>query len=157
MSCDAVAAVFLYFAAGASAPQGFVTPAVAVAPAAPVSVASEPLFAEIVGRARGLNLVVKDYRTKLAASGQLPDIGALQTQVAELSALDMKGHLTLAERGTDGDLKCILKGISQDLTVKMADLKAATAKDARDKALAEMSYLLVDNVEVILAPPAPPV
>ena len=85
------------------------------------------------------------------------DFSAFGGKIAELSKLDMQGHLTLAERGTDGDLKCILRGISQDLTVKMADLVAASNKTAREGALKEMGYLLRDNVEVILAPPAPPV
>jgi hypothetical protein len=31
----------------------------------------------------------------------------------------MKGHVTLKERGAVDDLKCILRGISQDLTEKL--------------------------------------
>ncbi len=71
--------------------------------------------------------------------------------------MDMKGHLELAKRGTDGDLKCILKGISQDLPKRLADLETADDPSKREAALKEMSYLLIDNVEVITAPPAPPV
>jgi len=77
--------------------------------------------------------------------------------VGELAALDMKGHLELAQRGVDGDLKCILKGISQDLGVKLRDLGQAASGAAQDQALRDMAYLLNDNVEVITAPPAPPV
>lgn len=153
MSCDAAAALFLFFASATPGAAPALTPAVA---AAPQSVATEPLFADIVLRARGLETEVKDYRARLA-SEQLTDFTSFRGKVAELAALDMEGHLALAKRGTDGDLKCILKGISQDLGVKMADLVAAADKSARDKALKEMSYLLRDNVEVILAPPAPPV
>jgi len=65
----------------------------------------------------------------------------------------MKGHLTLAERGTDGDLKCILKGISQDLPVKLEAMQDAKDEAARKEALTDMSYLLRDNVEVITTPP----
>ena len=65
----------------------------------------------------------------------------------------MKGHLELAKRGTDGDLKCILRGISQDLPKRLDDLMKADKPDTRDDALKEMSYLLRDNVEVITTPP----
>ncbi len=68
----------------------------------------------------------------------------------------MQGHLQLAQRGVDGDLKCILKGISQDLGVKLHDLGQAATGAAQDQALRDMAYLLNDNVEVITAPPAPP-
>ena len=68
----------------------------------------------------------------------------------------MKGHIELKARGTDGDLKCILKGISQDLPLKLGDLKTAATGSAQDEALKQMAYLLNDNVEVITAPPAPP-
>jgi hypothetical protein len=62
----------------------------------------------------------------------------------------------LAARGTDGDLKCILKGISQDLSVKLKALEAAPDAKARLQAVKELTYLLRDNVEVITSPPAPP-
>ena len=64
----------------------------------------------------------------------------------------MKGHVTLAGRGTDGDLKCILKGIAQDMPKKVAALRAAPAADRRP-ALDELWHLLRDNVEVVTAPP----
>ena len=81
----------------------------------------------------------------------------LKRDVDALSALDMQGHLTLAKRGTDGDLKCILRGISQDLPLKFGAVVAANDRKSRDAALKEMDYLLNDNVEVITAPPKPPV
>ena len=153
MSCDAAAALFLFFASASPGQGPAMAPAVTVA--APPSVATEPLFADIVLRAKGLEADVKNFRTRLSG-GQAMDFSAFSGKISELSKLDMQGHLTLAERGTDGDLKCILRGISQDLTVKMADLVAASTPTARDGALKEMGYLLRDNVEVILAPPAPP-
>lgn len=155
MSCDAAAAIFLFFASTGPVASGpTLAPAIASTPA-PVS--GEALFIDIVARAKALQKVVDAARVKVAAGGDLPDLGFLGSKVAELSALDMQGHLVLKERGGDSDLKCILRGISQDLTVKMADLSAARDKGPRDKALREMGYLLNDNVEVILAPPAPPV
>jgi hypothetical protein len=67
----------------------------------------------------------------------------------------MKGHVTLKERGAVDDLKCILRGISQDLPGKLqAVADAKTVKD-QDLALRDMVYLLNDNVEVITAPPQP--
>jgi len=86
-----------------------------------------------------------------------PDLRPLREQVPLLAAEDLKAHLLLAKRGTDGDLKCILKGISQDLPLKLAALEAAASPTERHVALADLGYLLRDNVEVILAPPAPPV
>lgn len=153
MSCDAAAALFLFFASASPGQPTMAVPAIAQAP---VSVATEPLFADIILRARGLAADVTDYRAKVAAD-QPADFSPFGAKVAELSELDMKGHLVLKERGIDGDLKCILRGISQDLTVKLADLTAASGKTAQEQALKEMGYLLRDNVEVIVAPPAPPV
>jgi hypothetical protein len=69
----------------------------------------------------------------------------------------MQGHLILKERGTDGDLKCILRGISEDMPKKLDAVEAAATPAARRVALDELAYLLNDNVEVITAPPAPPV
>ncbi len=115
--------------------------------------AREPMYADIVRRAGVLRAQVEAYRAGLKSSPALADLDRFKSQVAELSALDMQGHVDLAKRGTDGDLKCILKGISQDLPNKLAEVEAAATPDAKAQALQEMSYLLRDNVEVITAPP----
>jgi hypothetical protein len=149
MSCDAAAAIASLWLAAAPmgpAPQ-LHTLAATVSP-----LSQEPLFADIVRRAAGLKREVEGLR-----SSARPVPESFKTQVGELSALDMQGHLTLAQRGTDGDLKCILRGISQDLPLKLAALTGAADPKARDLAAREMGYLLNDNVEVITAPPAPPV
>ena len=65
----------------------------------------------------------------------------------------MQGHKLLAARGTDGDLKCILRGIAQDLPVRLGEVEKARDPKARDRALKEMTWLLRDNVEVITTPP----
>ena len=132
MSCDAAAlAATLWFAStSAVAPP----PQMPTAAPPPPSVAAEPLFAGIVDRA-----------AKLKA----------ETAVSQLSDLDMQGHVSLVQRGRTDDLKCILKGISQDLPVKMKALEAAADPKARHTALEDMFYLLRDNVEVITAPPQP--
>jgi hypothetical protein len=119
--------------------------------AAPVGhLMSEPLYADIVSRAKGLKAMVERYKTSSAA---LPKLDDFKARIDALAALDMKGHLDLAARGTDGDLKCILKGISQDLPRKFAELSAAATPKDRAAALDDMFYLLRDNVEVITTPP----
>jgi hypothetical protein len=149
MSCDAAASLAFLWLASTSPMQ----PVSLQLVSAPVSaVAQEPLFVDIVKRAGKLKAAVAAFQ-----GNDKPISEAFKTQVGELSALDMQGHLTLAKRGTDGDLKCILRGISQDLPLKLAAVTSAADRKARDAALKEMSYLLNDNVEVITAPPAPPV
>jgi hypothetical protein len=144
MSCEAVAAAaLLWLAAGPAAPLP-VTPAAAVA--------QDPLFDGIVERARALKLEVDGYR----ASGGIP-AADFAVRIGELAELDMQAHVLLRDRGLDSDLKCILRGIAEDLPVKLAELEKAADPKARDLALRDMAYLLNDNVEVILAPPAPPV
>lgn len=157
MSCDVALAAFLWLASTGPAGQP-ARPVVAVA--APQSVAKEPLFADIVGRAGQLKAEVEAWRGHLKADGAATPLNGFDRfsgQIGELAALDQKGHETLKARGTDGDLKCILHGIAQDLPLKLAEIgKAVTAKD-QDLALRDMAYLLNDNVEVITAPPAPEV
>lgn len=153
MSCDvAMAACLLLASTGAAPPPP--------PPAAMVSVAREPLFADIIGRAGRLKAQVERYRKpalKTApAAAALPGFTGFQAEIARLAELDMRGHEELARRGTDGDLKCILKGISVDLGVKLHELGEARTGAAQDAALRDMAYLLTDNVEVITAPPAPP-
>ena len=146
MSCDAAASLAILWLAATSP----ITPGLGLS-TPPSAVAQEPLFLDIVKRAGALKAQVDGVR----AGKTLP--ADFKTQISELSTLDMQGHVLLAKRGTDGDLKCILRGISQDLPLNLAALTAAPDRKARDGALKEMAYLLNDNVEVITAPPAPPV
>ena len=151
MSCDAVAfAAYLWLAA--ASPQGSVAAMIPEHPALPPAVAYEPLFADIIKRAGALKSEVEGFRK----SGK-PVTAGFRKEIGELAELDMKGHVTLKERGTDGDLKCILKGIAEDLPLKLQAVEAAGSAADRDQALRDMAYLLNDNVEVITAPPAPPV
>jgi len=159
MSCDAVSAAAMFWLAS-TAPMPAPSPpglTLVAAEAPPPSVAGEPLFTDIVGRARALKAQAEGYM-KADLSGDvsgLPDYATFRARVAQLSDLDMQGHVTLTQRGLKDDLKCILKGISQDLPVRLRDLEAASTPKARTDALKEMSYLLRDNVEVITAPPQP--
>lgn len=154
MSCDAAAlALSLHLAAVRADAAGPILLRIASAPPPrPVSALSrEPLFASIVGSAGQLRDRVDGLRRRGADAAA---VAALDPQVAALSALDMQGHLALAQRGTDGDLKCILRGISQDLTRKFASLRAASDPAGRRSALDEFWYLLRDNVEVVTTPAA---
>jgi hypothetical protein len=153
MSCDAVAVSAMLWLASAS-PVALPTSAPA-AVSAPHSVASEPLFADIVRRAGALKAEAQGFESLDGDLNSVPAFATFKAGVAKLSELDMQGHVTLAARGTDGDLKCILKGISQDLPLKLNQVIAAADAKARRQALKDMTYLLNDNVEVITAPPAP--
>lgn len=162
MSCDAVAfSAMLWMASFDPGQAAAPAPAVLQQPAVPPSVAGEPLFRDIVRRARQLKAQAEAYRQQLAkadpagAAVALKDFDGFQTRIGDLSALDMKGHVTLKERGAVDDLKCILRGISQDLPEKLTAVGSAATIKAQDLALRDMVYLLNDNVEVITAPPKP--
>jgi hypothetical protein len=152
MSCDVAAAGILWLASlsGGHGAQPTLLPVLSVAAPATSHLMSEPLYADIVGKAKGLKALVETYKKSGAA---LPNLDDFKARVDALSALDMQGHLDLAAKGTDGDLKCILKGISQDLPRKFAELSAAATPKDRAAALDDMFYLLRDNVEVITTPP----
>jgi hypothetical protein len=157
MSCDAAAAAaaFILFAQAGPGDVAHPVPAVAEAPA---SVASEPLFADIVKRAGMLRGEVQAYRQSLSGAADvrsLPHWDAFSDQIGQLADLDEKGHVLLVSRGVKDDLKCILHGISQDLPGKLAAVTAAKSGHDEDNALRDMDFLLRDNVEVITAPPQP--
>ena len=126
---------------------------------APVSVAGEPLFVDIVARSGSLKAMVDDWIASGAADqpGFLtgPVFTVFKTRATELAATDLQAHLVLKARGTDGDLKCILRGISEDMPRKVDAVAAAATAADRKVALDELSYLLNDNVEVITSPPQP--
>ena len=156
MSCDVAAiAASLWLASTAAMAPPPATPA--VDRPTPPSVASEPLFVDIVKRAGMLKAQTQAYEHGSLDAGfdHMAGAGDFETAVAQLSDLDMKAHVDLVSRGYSDDLKCILRGISQDLPVKMKALEAAPDPKARHDALQDMFYLLRDNVEVITAPPQP--
>jgi hypothetical protein len=162
MSCDAVAfSAMLWMASFNPGQAAGPAPAVMQQPVVPQSVAGEPLFQDIVKRAAQLKAQTETYRKALvgsdpaAAAKPLKGFDAFSAKIGELSALDMKGHVTLRDRGAVDDLKCILRGISQDLPEKLAAMGAAKTIKDQDLALRDMTYLLNDNVEVITAPPQP--
>lgn len=158
MSCGVALAVSLLLSDPNVALAAAQPPVVA---SAPVSVAGEPLFVDIVTRSTTLKTMVEGWGT----SGLIDQDGFLngaafadfKVQATALAEMDMQGHLILKERGTDGDLKCILRGISEDMPKKVEALETAATSAERRVALDELAYLLNDNVEVITAPPQPEV
>ncbi len=136
-------------------------PTVALQPAAPPpsTLAQEPLYADIVSRSQALKGVVDAW----IASGAAEDAGfagradfaQFRSEAALLAERDMAGHVDLRERNTDGDLRCILRGLSEDLQERVDAVASADTSTTRADALAELSYLLRDNVEVVTTPPAP--
>jgi len=158
MSCGIILAAVLMLSDPAVAEAAALPP---VAADAPVSVAQEPLFADLVERSGSLKSIVDGW----IASGEADADGFLtgaaftgfKTQATDLAARDLQGHLVLKERGTDNDLKCILRGISEDMPKKVAAVEAAPNAAERKVALEELAYLLNDNVEVITSPPHPAV
>lgn len=155
MSCGIALAVALTLtdpAVAASAAQPHWTPG------DPIVVAAEPLFVDIVDRAGRLRGLAEGWAgADLSALLAGPDWAAFKVDAMALSERDMQGHLVLKERGVDGDLKCILRGISEDIPVRLTAFEAATSDAERASALAELAHLFEDNVEVITAPPAPEV
>jgi hypothetical protein len=136
-------------------------PSVALAAEQPAAAPGAPLFADIISRSASLKAVVDGWAAAKAADDAAfftsQAFTGFKAQAEQLAALDMQGHLVLKERGTDGDLKCILRGISEDMPKKVQAVQAAANPAERATALSELSYLLNDNVEVITAPPKPEV
>lgn len=155
MSCGLAVAAALLLSDPSVAAQAALTPATPP----PSSLSQEPLYADIISRSQALKGVVDAWVAAGAAQNDgfalSPEFVAFRAEAAALSERDMAGHIDLRERGTDGDLRCILRGLSEDLTRRVDDVANATDAAARTGALSELSYLLNDNVEVITAPPAP--
>ena len=136
-------------------------PSVAAVPPAPppATLAGESLYADIVTHSRVLKAVVDRWIADGAAEdadfAARQDFADFRSGAAELAEQDMAGHVDLRERNTDGDLRCILRGLAEDLPRRVDDLAGADTAAARADALSELSYLLNDNIEVITTPPQP--
>ena len=96
MSCGVALAVSLLLSDPNVAMAAAQPPAVADAP---VSVAGEPLFADIVLRSGALKGVVDQWRASLAAdaawSVPATAFGNFKVEAESLAALDMQGHVIL--------------------------------------------------------------
>lgn len=113
---------------------------------------NEPFFATIVTRAKHLKTLSDRYAHRSLDVRQTPEFTAYLNEVDALAAADLKGHLDLKARGTDRDLKCILKGLSLDVPLKQnLILKAQNDGQFKD-ALGQMSSLLEDHIEILTTP-----
>jgi hypothetical protein len=114
-------------------------------------ISQEPFFAGLVTEATRL----KTETEKLTPSASLlakPKFKTYARDIRALSAGDLQGHMTLKARGTDRDLKCILTGVSRDLTIKLNAIEAVKSDVEMKTALTNMADLLSDNIDVIVTP-----
>jgi len=126
---------------------------VAAPPARANPLAHEPFYAGLVRTAGVLRGQTEAFgRTPQLSLRATPAFSAYLSRLQALSAGDLKGHFDLKARGTDRDLKCILLGISRDITNKIGDLKAAHNDAELAQALTNTDLLLSDNIDVIVTP-----
>lgn len=158
MTCNLALAAALIFASDPTSENASVATS-NTAIYAPAAIASESVFADLVSQSQALKAIVDGWMSSSVITDeaflQTSDYLSFKTHAEDLAKADMNGHLLLKTRGTDGDLTCILRGISEDMPKRIANLEAAQAGPDRHQALEELAYLLNDNAEVILAPPAP--
>lgn len=154
MSCGLALATALLLANPDVALAASVDPA--TVPADLTGLAAEPLFIDIVSRSGRLKGVAEGW----AATGAIHTPGFLsgrewltfRAEASALGELNMQGHLILKSRESEGDMACILRGLSEDVPTRLADMEAADSAGARDLALAELVHLFDDNVAVITSP-----
>ncbi|MBW8880388.1 MAG: hypothetical protein JF615_02885 [Asticcacaulis sp.] len=115
------------------------------------AISHEPFYVGLISQAERLKVETDGFTPSLSAREQ-PAFQAYTQDIRTLSDGDLAGHLDLKKRGTDSDLKCILKGVSLDLNIKMDAILAATSDAEMKGALDDMSHLLSDNVDVIVTP-----
>ena len=149
MSCAVMIAAALLAAEPAAAAAAAAAPTQSEAEA---PVAREALFMHIVSRSRMLKGIVDGWIAEGFQPGAFP---AFRAEAEDLAAMNMRGHVTLHERNLAGDLKCILRGISEDMPGRLDAVQDAPDEAERRVALSELSHLLDDNAAVILAPPQP--
>jgi len=117
---------------------------------------SEPLFVDIVSRSGRLKAVAEGWEASGAVHAPNFLTGRewldFRTEATALSELDMQGHLILKSRESQGDMTCILRGLSEDMPKRIADMEAADTPESRDLALSELVHLFDDNIAVITAP-----
>ncbi len=128
-------------------------------PAPATVIAQEPLYAEIVARAQSLERTVAQWLAAGegadAAFSESQSFADLRAEAGALAELNMRGHHDLAARSVDGDLKCILRGLAEDIPVRLSDYTAASSAPERQSALGELRHLFEDNAAVVLSPPQP--
>ncbi|WP_031235053.1 hypothetical protein [Asticcacaulis sp. AC402] len=143
-------AIFLAALLGMSAVAGVSCASLPETPATS-AISREPFYAGLVTRAAQLKAQMDGFAPSLDARAR-PGFDAFVRDIRALAEDDMKAHLDLKARGTDSDLKCILKGVSLDLNIKMDAILAAKNEAELATAYQDMSLLLSDNIDVIVTP-----
>ncbi len=115
------------------------------------AISQEPFFAGLVTEAGRLKAETEGFKPTSALASQ-PAFQTYAQAIRALSAGDLQGHKTLKARGTDNDLKCILTGLSRDLSIKLDAIQTAKNDADMKTALAHMADLLSDNIDVIITP-----
>lgn len=133
--------------------QGLAGQAVAE-PIEPVSLlVQEPFYSSIVADATRLRAETESFAARPSLQWlKSPHFRNYAEAITELAARDMKGHDDLKARGTDSDLKCILKGVSIDLRLKLDAMRSARTDRDLGVVLQDMTLLLDDNIDVVSTP-----
>lgn len=127
--------------------------AAAVSNPTPNPIVKQPLYADIVKRAKRLKTKTDQFAAKPSTARlQGRAFSAYGSEIQALARLDMQAHYDLIKRGTDRDLKCILMGVSRDLPIKLDAIKAAEDEPQLKSAFKNMSDLLDDNAGLITTP-----
>lgn len=127
--------------------------ACATTPAPMNAIAKAQPYAGIVKQAGKLKTRSDDY-AKTPSLTLLTNLKfqAFAGDINDLSEQNLKAHFDMKARGTDNDLKCVLKGVSIDLKLKHDALLAAKTEAELQHTLTELSALLSDNIDVITTP-----
>ncbi|GGZ27423.1 hypothetical protein [Asticcacaulis endophyticus] len=127
--------------------------ACATTPAPVNAIAKEQPYAGIIKQAGKLKTRSDTYaKTPSLTLLTNEKFQAFTAEVGSLSEQNLKAHLDMKARGTDNDLKCVLKGVSIDLKLKHDALIAAKTDAELQHTLNELSALLSDNIDVITTP-----
>lgn len=129
----------------------FFAPVSADTPAAVSAISKEPFYARLVLQAGRLKRETEAFKPSLTILSQRR-FRIYADHIRQLTDDDLTGHLDLKKRGTDNDLKCIMKGLSLDLPIKLKAIESARNDAEMATALDHMAALLSDNIDVITTP-----
>jgi len=115
------------------------------------AISKEPFYAALVLRAGRLKRETEAFKPSVTLLSQRR-FQAYADNIRQLTDDDLTGHLDLKKRGTDNDLKCIMKGLSLDLPIKLKAIESAKTDAEMAVALNQMTALLSDNIDVIVTP-----
>ncbi len=115
------------------------------------AISKEPFYADLVKRAERLKHQTEAFSPSVTLLSQRR-FRTYADDIRQLTDDDLSGHLDLKNRGTDNDLKCIMKGLSLDLPIKLKAIESAKDDTEMAAALNQMAALLSDHIDVIVTP-----